>query len=63
MSRKVSGFVRFNGEALLLMAVFVSEHECQILFLQGDELTKGAAEKMNVVSLKLGVPIHICNNN
>ncbi len=45
------------------MAVFVSDHECQILFLQGDELTAGTVEKMNVVSLKLGIPIYICNNN
>ena len=44
------------------MAVTVSDGECQLLVLRGEEIASSAVEFMNLVCLELGIPIHICSN-
>jgi hypothetical protein len=43
------------------MGVFVSESECQILFLQAGELTTYAVKTTSEISRELGIPLYFCD--
>ncbi len=44
------------------MGVFVSESECQLLFLQEEELTTNAFKTMIEISNELGIPLYRCDS-